>query len=159
MLGCFGEVTAATLSSTPGRERFEMQLAAHRRWPTYLEAIREGSGRSVPLVAEDTFVLLNAGGGTIDSANFAAMLEALDEFVDPSRRSLRSLASTPRLMHDRFGLCTCPLRGRSTAPCSLRPSMLGRTGLAWSVDPAGCPRSRRRVARSGASASSMGRRS
>ena len=83
MLGCFGEVTAATLSSTPGRERFEMQLAAHRRWPTYLEAIREGSGRSVPLVAEDTFVLLNAGGGTIDSANFAAMLEALDEFVEP----------------------------------------------------------------------------
>lgn len=78
MLGCFGEITRHTLASAPGRERFALQLAAHERWPDQLEEL-QGHADGPLLVADDTYVVLNARGGTLDSANLAAMERALDE--------------------------------------------------------------------------------
>src|SRR5688500_10875787 len=39
MLGCFGEVTKDTLASPAGRAKFELSIAAHRRWPSVLERL------------------------------------------------------------------------------------------------------------------------
>lgn len=76
MLGCFGEVTRNTLASGVGRQRFELQLAAHRRWPDELDDLAAYVQRPI-LVAPDTYVVLNALGGTLDSDNLAAMEQAL----------------------------------------------------------------------------------
>lgn len=82
MLGCFGEVTRHTLASGVGRARFELQLAAHRRWPGELDELGEHTG--APLRASrDTHVILNSVGGGLDSENFAAMLAALREYGEP----------------------------------------------------------------------------
>jgi glycine/D-amino acid oxidase-like deaminating enzyme len=78
MLGCFGEVTRHTLTSEAGRARFALQLAAHEQWPAALGEL--GAHAADPLlVATDTYVVLNAVGGTLDSANLAAMVQALTE--------------------------------------------------------------------------------
>jgi glycine/D-amino acid oxidase-like deaminating enzyme len=82
MLGCFGEVTRHTLSSSAGRARFDLQLAAHRRWPDALEEL-DGFADGPLLTATDTHVILNAVGGTLDSANLAAMEAALTEHGQP----------------------------------------------------------------------------
>lgn len=82
MLGCFGEVTRHTLGSDVGRARFELQLAAHRRWSGELEEL--GEHTDGPLrVSTDTHVILNSVGGGLDSENFKAMLAALDEYGEP----------------------------------------------------------------------------
>ncbi|WP_329213166.1 FAD-binding oxidoreductase [Streptomyces sp. NBC_01485] len=87
MLGCFAEVTTDTLSTAPGRARFETALSAHGRWPGLLRRLEATSRTSNPphgtrpsppiRVATDTHVLLNTSGSALDSANFAAMLDAL----------------------------------------------------------------------------------
>jgi glycine/D-amino acid oxidase-like deaminating enzyme len=78
MLGCFGEVTRHSLASDAGRERFALQIAAHRRWPGELEELGRHSEAELA-VADDTYVVLNSRGGRLDSANFEAMLTALDQ--------------------------------------------------------------------------------
>lgn len=85
MIGCFGEVTKDTLRTTAGRAKFAVSLAAHKRWPEVLERLgRIAAERGEPLRAvQDTFVILNAVGGELDSLNFAAMMSALDEFSEP----------------------------------------------------------------------------
>ncbi|MEH1123259.1 NAD(P)/FAD-dependent oxidoreductase [Micromonospora sp. CPCC 206061] len=85
MLGCFGEVTKDTLRTPAGRAKFGISLAAHKRWPEVLERLRHLAterGESLRAVA-DTFVILNACGGELDSLNFAAMLSAMDEMGEP----------------------------------------------------------------------------
>src|SRR5438105_2378450 len=41
MLGCFGEVTAETLRTESSRIRFELGVAAHKRWPGVLRRLQE----------------------------------------------------------------------------------------------------------------------
>lgn len=82
MLGCFGEVTRHTQSSEPGRLRFNLQLAAHRRWPAELADLAEHSDNRI-LLAEDTFLVLNARGGALDSDNLDAVIETLDDHAWP----------------------------------------------------------------------------
>lgn len=78
MLGCFGEVTRHTLASEPGRTRFAMQLAAQWRWPQELADLQRYVSAPIS-VAGDTYVVLNARGGVLDSANFQAMEQALED--------------------------------------------------------------------------------
>ncbi len=85
MLGCFGEVTKDTLASPAAQAKFELSLTAHRRWPsvlTKLETLAQRRGEKLRAV-EGTFVLLNAVGGQLDSLNFEAMLQALDDYSEP----------------------------------------------------------------------------
>ncbi|WP_433236103.1 NAD(P)/FAD-dependent oxidoreductase [Streptosporangium sp. CA-135522] len=84
MLGCFGEVTTESIRTDASRTRFELGVAAHDRWPDALRRLEEFSSTGSPLqVATDSHVVLNAIGADLDSVNFAAMLEALDEYGKP----------------------------------------------------------------------------
>ncbi len=84
MLGCFGEVTADTLRTGPGRARFQLGLAAHDRWPDVLQRLDDIAPWQRPLqVSADTFVVLNTAGFELDSVNFAAMKAALDAYGRP----------------------------------------------------------------------------
>lgn len=85
MLGCFGEVTDSTTASPAARARFALHLSAHRTWPNLLAELQE-SAPGVPLLtAADTYVIMNAQGGVGDSANFEAMLGALNQHSEPHR--------------------------------------------------------------------------
>lgn len=89
MLGCFGEMTRETLASSAGRAKFELGLTAHRRWPSVLDELQsevstsEDDSATRLRLTDDTFVVLNAHGGDLDSINFDAMLSALDEYGEP----------------------------------------------------------------------------
>ena len=110
MLGCFGEVTKYTLASEPGRAKFSLSLEARAKWPAFLERLGGRGGPRLSLAAEDTYVILNGHSGSLDDANFGALLAALDlygetyETVDtvpgldpvPDARPLR----TVRLPHE-----------------------------------------------------------
>jgi glycine oxidase len=82
MLSCFGEVTRTTLTTAPGRARFAVQLAAHRRWPAELEMLSGFSDHSLQ-PATDSYLILNSRGGVQDTENFVAALRALDEHREP----------------------------------------------------------------------------
>lgn len=81
MLGCFGEVTKYTLASGAGRARFAIAREAAKRWPVWLEELDRTGG--APEITTGTTVILNSRGGRLDSENFAAMRDALDEFGEP----------------------------------------------------------------------------
>jgi len=97
MLGCFGEVVNSTLETEPGRARFEVHLAAHKRWPTILAELSPFAG--APLVrSSDTTVIHNAIGGASDSSNFEALVRALnlhreDYTADPDLVELSPVAT------------------------------------------------------------------
>jgi glycine/D-amino acid oxidase-like deaminating enzyme len=85
MLGCFGEVTKDTMRTPASRAKFAVGLAARKRWPSVLErlgVLAAEQGETLHHVP-DTFVLLNACGGELDSLNFTAMLAVMDEFGEP----------------------------------------------------------------------------
>jgi glycine/D-amino acid oxidase-like deaminating enzyme len=80
MLGCFGEVTATSLSSEHGRHKLELAKAARALWPDWLDQLDEPAVRTT----RETVVLLNTVGYVdVDSANFAAILRALREAGEP----------------------------------------------------------------------------
>lgn len=84
MLGCFGEVTAETLRTAPGRARFELGARAHKVWPDVVRRLEETAPARRPLLASpDTYVVLNTVGAELDDQNFAAMTAALDEYSEP----------------------------------------------------------------------------
>lgn len=84
MLAAFSEVTTESLRTDASRTRFEVGLAAHDRWPDVLRRLDEISPTGFPLqVATDTHVILNTVGAELDDANFAAMIDALDEYGRP----------------------------------------------------------------------------
>ncbi|HEX6969471.1 MAG TPA: FAD-dependent oxidoreductase [Micromonosporaceae bacterium] len=82
MLGCFGEVTTTTLGSPYGRRKFELALAARKMWPAWFD--RMGAEPSQIMTTKETVVLLNTVGfSEVDSANFAAIRQALREAGEP----------------------------------------------------------------------------
>lgn len=85
MLGVFGEVTKDTFASAPGRERFELSRKAHELWGPRLEDLRErAAAEGDPLhEVEATNVILNSRSGSLDSLNFAAMIDALEACGEP----------------------------------------------------------------------------
>lgn len=88
MLGCFGEVTAALLADGHGQAKFTLDLKAKDLWPEWLGFLADhapGAGDGTDLLtAKGTTVLLNTvGTGAIDSANYAAIQQALDQHGEP----------------------------------------------------------------------------
>ena len=78
LLGCFGEVTKYTFRSAAGAAKFSFGRRAHELWPAHLARLREFSDASIE-TASDTYVLLNARSGQLDTENFAAITTALDD--------------------------------------------------------------------------------
>ncbi|TXS53649.1 FAD-binding oxidoreductase [Streptomyces sp. uw30] len=84
MLGCFGETTTESLRTDAARTRFELGVNAHERWPAVLAKLEEFSRTGRPLLsAPDTHVVLNSIGAELDTDNFKAMLDALDQYGKP----------------------------------------------------------------------------
>lgn len=84
MLGCFGEVTTESLRTDAARTRFELGVAAHDRWPDVLRRLEEVSPTGRPLqVATESHVILNSVGANLDDVNFAATIDALNEYGTP----------------------------------------------------------------------------
>ncbi|MFF4776970.1 NAD(P)/FAD-dependent oxidoreductase [Microtetraspora fusca] len=84
MLGCFGETTTESLRTDASRTRFELGVAAHDRWPDVLDRLEGYSRTGSPLmVTPETHVVLNSIGADLDTVNFSAMIEALDEYGKP----------------------------------------------------------------------------
>jgi len=84
MLGCFAEVTTESLRTDAARTRFELGVAAHGRWPDVLRRLAEFSPTGRPLqVATESHVILNSVGANLDDVNFAAMMDALNEYHKP----------------------------------------------------------------------------
>ncbi|MEV0586294.1 FAD-dependent oxidoreductase [Nonomuraea sp. NPDC050310] len=84
MLGCFGETTTESLRTDASRVRFEIGVAAHERWPEVIDRLEPFSSTGSPLlVTPESHVVLNSIGADLDTVNFAAMLNALDEYGKP----------------------------------------------------------------------------
>jgi glycine oxidase len=78
MLGCFGEVTQAQLSSTTGREKLALNVAAAAMWPDWVRCLDHDTGEDECLhITPGTYVLLNAKSGEMDDRNFGAIKDAL----------------------------------------------------------------------------------
>jgi glycine/D-amino acid oxidase-like deaminating enzyme len=82
MLGCFGEVTATTITSQHGQRKLELAIAARNLWPGWLDQL--GPQPQPVVTASETVVLLNTvGSADVDSTNFAAVLRALRDADEP----------------------------------------------------------------------------
>ncbi|MFD2467860.1 NAD(P)/FAD-dependent oxidoreductase [Amycolatopsis silviterrae] len=84
MLGCFGETTAESLRTEAARTRFELGVTAHDKWPAALRRLQEFAPSNRPLqTATESHVILNSIGAELDNVNFAAMIDALDQYEKP----------------------------------------------------------------------------
>jgi glycine/D-amino acid oxidase-like deaminating enzyme len=85
MLGTFGEVTTTLLKSAEGRAKLDIGVQATAKWDPWLAALAEDSGETEDLLtARGTVMLLNSVGVPgIDSANYAAIRQTLDEYKEP----------------------------------------------------------------------------
>ncbi len=84
MLGCFGEVTTASLQSEYGRTKLDFAIQARGLWDDWLAALAEDAGDADIRVANGTVIILNTVGvPEIDDTNFAAIREALRRYEEP----------------------------------------------------------------------------
>ncbi|MEU7649161.1 NAD(P)/FAD-dependent oxidoreductase [Streptomyces huasconensis] len=87
MLGCFGEVTAATLASESGRAKLELDFQATGKWDTWIADLAEDAGEEAAdavRTATGTIVLHNTiGVPEIDDAGMAAIRQAMDLYGAP----------------------------------------------------------------------------
>ena len=84
MNGCFGEVTPSLLQSEYGRLKLAMDVRATRLWDRWEQQLIESSDERRIRCADGTIVILNAiGVPEIDSAGYAAIRRALDEYQEP----------------------------------------------------------------------------
>jgi glycine/D-amino acid oxidase-like deaminating enzyme len=84
MLGCFGEVTEALVSSEYGRTKLDLDVQAKKLWPTWSEELAAESGQGNVQVANGTTVILNAVGVRgIDDVNYVAIKEELRRYGEP----------------------------------------------------------------------------
>lgn len=85
MNGCFGEVTSSLLSSKFGRMKLDWDFCARDLWDEWVEKICEGTEADPGKVRNKTgtTVMLNPiGTSAVDSGNFSAILQALDEYSE-----------------------------------------------------------------------------
>lgn len=84
MLGCFGETTTETLRTGAARTRFELGLSAHDKWPETLRRLEEFAPSDRPLqTTTESHIILNSVGAELDTVNFAAIIDALDQYDKP----------------------------------------------------------------------------
>lgn len=83
MNGCFGEVTRGLLSSAHGRHKLDLDVAATKLWDSWCDEISELAGADAAAIRRrsGTTVVLN-GMGTegVDTENFRAIKQSLDEY-------------------------------------------------------------------------------
>ncbi|MGH3613334.1 MAG: NAD(P)/FAD-dependent oxidoreductase [Pseudonocardia sp.] len=85
MLGCFGEVTSSLTKSEHGRKKLELGIEAAKRWPAWLVALEEQTGRAGVRTATGTTVILNTvGTPEIDDANYRAIKIELARYEEPN---------------------------------------------------------------------------
>lgn len=85
MLGTFGEVTTTLLKSEQGRAKLDLGVQATKLWADWLAGLAEDTGKTEDLrVADGTVMLLNSVGVPgIDSANYTAIRETLEQYKEP----------------------------------------------------------------------------
>lgn len=84
MLPTFSEVSTDTFRTEEGRIRFQIGLEAHKLWDSTINRLQNSAPKAPPLkVSEDTYVVLNSKGSELDSENFDAMLDALEDYQEP----------------------------------------------------------------------------
>ena len=84
MNGCFGEVTPSLLASDYGRMKLDMDVRATAMWPAWEQSLLEDSAEQRIRITNGTTVILNTiGVPAIDSAGFASIRCALDEYAEP----------------------------------------------------------------------------
>jgi len=84
MLGCFGEVTQAGISSRFGLKKLEMSVQSAKMWPSWLGQINNSNhGSNKVQIIPGTFVILNSKSGVLDSQNYAATIQALNKYNEP----------------------------------------------------------------------------
>ncbi|PZU78360.1 MAG: hypothetical protein DI546_03615 [Rhizobium sp.] len=82
MNGTFGEVTRDLLSSSHGRQKLELDIAATDVWDSWCDEITKMAGESHALRRKDGTTIILNGGGTdaVDTENFVAIREALAQY-------------------------------------------------------------------------------
>ncbi|GAA3066050.1 hypothetical protein GCM10010520_12340 [Rhizobium viscosum] len=83
MNGTFGEVTRDLLSSSHGRQKLEMDIAATDLWDQWCDEILDVVGPSQGALRrkDGTTIILNGGGtDAVDTENFVAIKQALNQY-------------------------------------------------------------------------------
>lgn len=81
MLGCYGEVTEATLKSQAATVKLEMAIKSASLWPEWMEKINAYLPKEEKLaIHAGTFVILNSQAGKRETRNFNAIIAALDQY-------------------------------------------------------------------------------
>jgi len=84
MLGCFGELTAVSKTSKAGQEKFNISLEALKKWPDWIQKLNAQLPDNEQItVNQGTNIILNARSGSLDEANFLAILNTLKEYKEP----------------------------------------------------------------------------
>lgn len=84
MLNCFGEITKDTFKNENSKAKFELGYQASLLWNEWIEDINSHIPQENKLnIDNETFVILNAKSGQLDSDNFNAMAKALEEYKKP----------------------------------------------------------------------------
>lgn len=84
MNGCFGEVTPGLMKSAFGRLKLAMDVRAMHLWDEWERLLVEESDEDAIRSADGTVVILNSiGVPEIDSAGYASIRQALEEFDEP----------------------------------------------------------------------------
>ncbi|ACY13924.1 NAD(P)/FAD-dependent oxidoreductase [Haliangium ochraceum] len=91
MLGCFGEITHKLSTSPLGRKKIDFAYQATGLWPSWIESINAELPAEMHLAPDmGTFIINNNKSGTIEDANFSAILACLEQYqakwedVEPS---------------------------------------------------------------------------
>ncbi|HEY3735083.1 MAG TPA: FAD-dependent oxidoreductase [Streptosporangiaceae bacterium] len=84
MNGCFGEATPGLLRSEHGRAKLAMDVRATGMWDAWEQSLVEESDETAIRTANGTVVILNTIGiPEIDSAGYASIRAALEEYKEP----------------------------------------------------------------------------
>ncbi|WP_445494487.1 NAD(P)/FAD-dependent oxidoreductase [Photorhabdus sp. SF281] len=85
MNGCFGEITSGLLASEHGKLKLNMDCISKALWPAWAQRLADSSGDTRSLfTAKGTHVILNtAGMEEIDSVNYDAIEQTLNEYAAP----------------------------------------------------------------------------
>lgn len=84
MNGCFGEVTPTLMGSEYGRLKLAMDVRATTMWDQWAQQLIEESDETRIRSANGTIVILNTiGVPGIDSAGYAAIRQAMEEYKEP----------------------------------------------------------------------------
>lgn len=84
MLGCYGEVTKSTLANPHAKAKFELSLTAEKQWSEWLQMLNQyvKPGQQLEVV-KGSHIILNSDSGELDSENFDAIIQALNEYQQP----------------------------------------------------------------------------